>query len=112
MPYESSMRHLPACCRMAPGTGRLHCAESYSRIARDLQLVSTETPLARTSVTCTRPPPSGRRGDARPQHVPGIRDDVADLALAAVERLRVEGTLRNPERGLETSAHAVRSPVE
>ena len=41
------------------------------------------------------------RCGAGPEHVPGVRNDVGDEALAAVERLRIKGPVGHPERALE-----------
>src|SRR5205085_1510795 len=53
-----------------------------------------------------------RRGGPDPDHVPGIRDDVRDHSLPAVERLRVEGARRHPERPLEFLAYRLRAGDE
>src|SRR5205823_14084919 len=52
-----------------------------------------------------------RRG-AGPEHMPGIGDDVRYQALLSVERLRVEGARRHPERALEFLVHFMRAGGE
>src|SRR5207237_3342958 len=48
----------------------------------------------------------GSRG-ASPEHVSGVRDDVRDEALVAVQRLRIEGAARHPEGALEFLAYGL-----
>src|SRR4029077_14279742 len=51
-------------------------------------------------------------GRADPEHMPGVRDDVRDETLAAVEGLRIEGAPGHPERALEFPVHRLRARDE
>src|SRR5204862_5568903 len=70
---------------------RPRAPRAYAPAAREVGLAEAARGGAAVRVRC----------GAGPEPVPGVRNDVGDEALAAVERLRIKGPVRHPERALE-----------